>query len=273
MRDVRALDDVSFADWFKGHGGSQQSIDRMWDPIGARHASSLACPLTRPPVLLRARAGRMSVAAAAPPPPPPHAHTHTLLLPHRAQPTPWASSTARTFPPAACFPSSRRVECGRVGGCVVVCVHVCAHLPCARVFCARTSVGTTPPHTLALPTPPPLPQFFATKTDASALRMLNGSPAERLLKPIADYIKVCERVRECVRLRACVCVLLAWSGPGQCRHVRLHHHHHHPPSPHAHAPPPPPNTHSQTHPRTRAHSCAGKGRAHPHAVGLPRGSV
>ena len=32
-------------------------------------------------------------------------------------------------------------------------------------------------------------QFFATKTDASALRMLNGSPAERLLKPITDYIE------------------------------------------------------------------------------------
>ncbi|KAL4534387.1 hypothetical protein Ndes2437B_g03666 [Nannochloris sp. 'desiccata'] len=32
-------------------------------------------------------------------------------------------------------------------------------------------------------------QFFATKTDASALRMLNGSPADRLLAPIADYIK------------------------------------------------------------------------------------
>ena len=31
-------------------------------------------------------------------------------------------------------------------------------------------------------------QFFATKTDASRLRMLNGSPAERLLAPIADYI-------------------------------------------------------------------------------------
>jgi zeta-carotene desaturase len=31
-------------------------------------------------------------------------------------------------------------------------------------------------------------QFFATKTDASALRMLSGSPAERLLAPIADYI-------------------------------------------------------------------------------------
>ena len=31
-------------------------------------------------------------------------------------------------------------------------------------------------------------QFFATKTDASVLRMLNGSPAERLLAPIVDYI-------------------------------------------------------------------------------------
>jgi zeta-carotene desaturase len=31
-------------------------------------------------------------------------------------------------------------------------------------------------------------QFFATKTDASVLRMLNGSPAERLLKPIEKYI-------------------------------------------------------------------------------------
>lgn len=31
-------------------------------------------------------------------------------------------------------------------------------------------------------------QFFATKTDASALRMLNGSPADRLIAPILDYI-------------------------------------------------------------------------------------
>jgi len=30
MRDVRALDRVSFTDWFKSHGGSQGSIDRMW---------------------------------------------------------------------------------------------------------------------------------------------------------------------------------------------------------------------------------------------------
>lgn len=31
--------------------------------------------------------------------------------------------------------------------------------------------------------------FFATKTDASVLRMLNGSPRDRLLQPILDYIE------------------------------------------------------------------------------------
>ena len=31
-------------------------------------------------------------------------------------------------------------------------------------------------------------QFFATKTDASVLRMLNGAPGPRLLQPIADYV-------------------------------------------------------------------------------------
>ena len=40
MRDVRALDSVSFTDWFKGHGGSQASIDRMWcEPRAWRHMS------------------------------------------------------------------------------------------------------------------------------------------------------------------------------------------------------------------------------------------
>ena len=33
MRSVRALDGVSFTDWFKSHGGSQASIDRMWNPV------------------------------------------------------------------------------------------------------------------------------------------------------------------------------------------------------------------------------------------------
>ena len=33
MRTIRALDSVSFKDWFVGHGGSPESIRRMWDPI------------------------------------------------------------------------------------------------------------------------------------------------------------------------------------------------------------------------------------------------
>eukprot|EP00887_Chlorella_sp_A99_P005744 scaffold1.g5744.t1 len=86
MRDVRALDDISFADWFKSHGGSQASIERMWDPIA----------------------------------------------------------------------------------------YALGFLDCKDIS-ARCMLSIF--------------QFFATKTDASALRMLNGSPAERLLKPITDYIK------------------------------------------------------------------------------------
>ena len=33
MRTIRALDAVSFQDWFVGHGGSPESIRRMWNPI------------------------------------------------------------------------------------------------------------------------------------------------------------------------------------------------------------------------------------------------
>jgi zeta-carotene desaturase len=33
MKTIRALDRISFQDWFLGHGGSQQSIERMWNPI------------------------------------------------------------------------------------------------------------------------------------------------------------------------------------------------------------------------------------------------
>lgn len=33
MRTIRALDSVSFKDWFVGHGGSPESIRRMWNPI------------------------------------------------------------------------------------------------------------------------------------------------------------------------------------------------------------------------------------------------
>ncbi len=33
MRNIRNLDKVSFADWFRSHGGSNGSIKRMWNPI------------------------------------------------------------------------------------------------------------------------------------------------------------------------------------------------------------------------------------------------
>jgi zeta-carotene desaturase len=33
MGMIRALDDISFADWFRRHGGNDQSLRRMWDPI------------------------------------------------------------------------------------------------------------------------------------------------------------------------------------------------------------------------------------------------
>ncbi len=33
MTLIRALDNISFADWFRRHGGNDQSLRRMWDPI------------------------------------------------------------------------------------------------------------------------------------------------------------------------------------------------------------------------------------------------
>ena len=33
MRTIRDLDDISFADWFRKHGGSNGSLKRMWNPI------------------------------------------------------------------------------------------------------------------------------------------------------------------------------------------------------------------------------------------------
>ncbi len=33
MKVIRDLDRISFQDWFLGHGGSQQSISRLWNPI------------------------------------------------------------------------------------------------------------------------------------------------------------------------------------------------------------------------------------------------
>ncbi len=33
MKTIRDLDKVSFADWFRSHGGNNGSIERMWNPI------------------------------------------------------------------------------------------------------------------------------------------------------------------------------------------------------------------------------------------------
>ncbi|MCY7394431.1 MAG: FAD-dependent oxidoreductase, partial [Leptolyngbyaceae cyanobacterium CAN_BIN12] len=33
MKWIRALDSISFADWFRSHGGSQNSLKRLWNPI------------------------------------------------------------------------------------------------------------------------------------------------------------------------------------------------------------------------------------------------
>lgn len=33
MKTIRNLDDISFADWFRSHGGSNGSLKRMWNPI------------------------------------------------------------------------------------------------------------------------------------------------------------------------------------------------------------------------------------------------
>ncbi len=52
MRTIRNLDKVSFADWFIRHGGSQDSIKRMWNPIAYAlgfidsHNISARCMLT-----------------------------------------------------------------------------------------------------------------------------------------------------------------------------------------------------------------------------------
>jgi zeta-carotene desaturase len=33
MKTIRNLDKISFADWFRSHGGNQNSLKRMWNPI------------------------------------------------------------------------------------------------------------------------------------------------------------------------------------------------------------------------------------------------
>jgi zeta-carotene desaturase len=52
MKTIRALDTISFADWFRQHGGSNGSLKRMWNPIAYAlgfidtEAMSARCMLT-----------------------------------------------------------------------------------------------------------------------------------------------------------------------------------------------------------------------------------
>jgi zeta-carotene desaturase len=52
MKTIRALDNISFADWFRQHGGSDGSLKRMWNPIAYAlgfidtEAMSARCMLT-----------------------------------------------------------------------------------------------------------------------------------------------------------------------------------------------------------------------------------
>ena len=163
MRDIRGLDNVSFADWFKSHGGSQGSIDRMWDPIGARlswcHLS--AC-----------------------------AHTRLVLIAVLSPRT--APELAGTWA-ALYITSTVAVPCAAVTACFAQ--HCCRRslVPAADPISIRMSaayaLGFLDCKDISARCMLTIFQFFATKTDASKLRMLSGSPKERLLQPILDYIE------------------------------------------------------------------------------------
>jgi hypothetical protein len=101
MRDVRALDNISFTDWFKSHGGSQASIDRMWCALGLVKGGGCAGkPDTHTHTHTHTHRERERERET-------HTHTHTQrerkrgksgTLMHTCQ----GSWTARTSLPAAC---------------------------------------------------------------------------------------------------------------------------------------------------------------------------
>lgn len=94
-------------------------------------------------------------------------HTYTHLWPsplRNAQPTPWASLTARTTGNAA-FPSRSH-----------------APLPLPPPQPTAYALGFLDCQDISARCMLTIFQFFATKTDASVLRMLNGSPAGECLR-------------------------------------------------------------------------------------------
>lgn len=116
------------AEWFKSHGGSQASIDRMWDPIGAR-AAGASWAVAILPQHRRRSAAEQRPAAAQP----------SATVASHSQLTRPALPTPNSFYPAA---------------------YALGFLNCDDIS-ARCMLSIF--------------QFFATKTDASALRMLNGA--------------------------------------------------------------------------------------------------
>ena len=168
MRSVRALDNISFTDWFKSHGGSEASIRRMWDPIayalGFLNCDDVSGPcgqIWAPGSLLHAWDPTDQALTAG-----------IDLLGHPST----VSCTARPAPCQANAPVPRALPSE-----VQSLSHPTASSPspplsvCSLQISARCMLSIF--------------QFFATKTDASVLRMLNGSPAERLLQPIAEYVQ------------------------------------------------------------------------------------
>ena len=156
MRSVRALDNVSFTQWFTSHGGSRQSIKKMWDPIGARPGQDLWRSRQAAWEGIRPVCGR---AAAQ------HAAAGRCRAAGSCRPVQARPRLSQGHGPLLCPLRGARAR--------VSAAYALGFLDCDNIS-ARCMLSIF--------------QFFATKTDASVLRMLSGSPAVRLLQPIADYI-------------------------------------------------------------------------------------
>ena len=167
MRDIRALDNISFADWFKSHGGSQGSIERMWDPIGAPLAIAGVCTLHT------ASRRRALPYASADHQMPTRAVCRWCLLPRSA---------------CCCNDGAdERLVAGKLDSAELL-RHAGQTLTLNSVGAAY-ALGFLDCKDISARCMLTIFQFFATKTDASKLRMLSGSPKERLLQPIMDYIE------------------------------------------------------------------------------------
>lgn len=165
MQSVRNLDNISFADWFRSHGGSQGSIDRMWDPIGTSTFSASCLPSWSKAL----QSISLLVSFTVPTCVSFHKRGDLLMLIRRLRLI-WA----------------------------FLCIHgtMKSRSPCCAIIhfnwwllLAAYALGFLDCEDISARCMLTIFQFFATKTDASVLRMLNGSPADRLLAPITDYIK------------------------------------------------------------------------------------